>query len=383
MNSSWWTLPGPSVFCKDIADELKAGRNVLVMLPEMETSGLLESIASKLREESLQLWKPDLDPASSSRPVTALLNLLVPDKQANLSPAEDPYQLLQDTMGFAGRIFRCCPQTREELQAWLDYIENYNRRFRNLPLMDQTFVLVVAMGLQDTVAIQSSTDLRVFEWNDVVREIDSLIFADLVVPRYCQQPSVCRKLAVYLCAGLALWDGELAEYLSSRDLKELMKPAHLLIEYADLKGWGPDMIGSDRLKEFGLKQCYEGRAMLHSSLVAMDDSQKSHLERRVWKAQASVLLPWLEFVRMEVLEHLETRLRLPWQSKSGAAPIENLEDLELNHISHQLRTALKHLDRDLARWCEWLTGIRNNLAHFKPLPPKMLGDYRWFRYHLS
>jgi hypothetical protein len=103
----------------------------------------------------------------------------------------------------------------------------------------------------------------------------------------------------------------------------------------------------------------------------------SQQRSRIWKAQVSVLFPWIEEVRADLIRHHGDRLRADWWD--GAARITSVEELELKHLRDQARKVLRNLalSADLDR----LVWLRNELAHLRPVSHAKLISLpeRWLR----
>jgi hypothetical protein len=103
----------------------------------------------------------------------------------------------------------------------------------------------------------------------------------------------------------------------------------------------------------------------------------SQQRSRIWKAQVSVLFPWIEEVRADLIRHHGDRLRADWWD--GSARITSVEELELKHLRDQARKVLRNLalSADLDR----LVWLRNELAHLRPVSHARLISLpdRWLR----
>ena len=53
MPSLWWNLPSPSSFIEEAATDLREGRNVFLMLPEINPNELYQALKLELQKENL------------------------------------------------------------------------------------------------------------------------------------------------------------------------------------------------------------------------------------------------------------------------------------------------------------------------------------------
>ena len=109
----------------------------------------------------------------------------------------------------------------------------------------------------------------------------------------------------------------------------------MLRDYALERDWCRD-VPNTALWELGVEDSFEGQSMLHSALLAYRDETKL-IEKRVWKGQVGILLPFVEELRSEIIGTLGDRLRVPFKVKMGdnERTITEVSDLEIGHIAYQ------------------------------------------------
>ena len=74
MDFSVWELPGPRRFITDIVDDLREGRNVIIVLPKYIPKGFFVAIRDKLDREGVGLLERySAQSISQSSPVYDLL----------------------------------------------------------------------------------------------------------------------------------------------------------------------------------------------------------------------------------------------------------------------------------------------------------------------
>lgn len=92
------------------------------------------------------------------------------------------------------------------------------------------------------------------------------------------------------------------------------------------------------------------------------------MARRVWRGQVSVLFPFVEERRQDVIEILRNSLEIPYlKMRPGSATpnvITKVERLEIGDVLRQLAAQGRSDSTELGRLVRSLTQIRNKLAHF-------------------
>jgi hypothetical protein len=114
---------------------------------------------------------------------------------------------------------------------------------------------------------------------------------------------------------------------------------------------------------------------LHASALAVIGAT-SALEQRLWRAQASMILPWLDSVRHHVCQHLADKLGRNWPTRwCRPESEEEFADVADNHLACQWGY-LRHLlatcpqfrsQRRLLPLAKHARQLRNELAHNRPV----------------
>jgi hypothetical protein len=180
---------------------------------------------------------------------------------------------------------------------------------------------------------------------------------------------VHRRLAVSLVAGTALFDPLTSDRLVQEPMRNLMNPRPVLMDIARERGWtaNDDAVSGWHL---GMSDCFEGRIRAHSALLALSDNT-NELDSRIWQAEVSVILPYLEEQRREVLSRFGGLLKLPFTTRFGDV-ITDAFDLEISQIASQIGSISAGVDSRTRRRLGRMASVRNKLAHLEPLRPEDL-----------
>jgi hypothetical protein len=107
-------------------------------------------------------------------------------------------------------------------------------------------------------------------------------------------------------------------------------------------------------------------------------NESGEIGARVWRGQASVLLPFVEERRRDLLGFLSNVIALPFRTQYRE--IVDVKDLEIGHL-HSMFGRDYHIDTDVQALIRVLRDMRNKLAHFSPVGCDTIGcrEVRTFR----
>lgn len=367
--SPFWQLPEPGRYLRGIVEDLLAGSNVILAVPEHTPDGCLAALGAALSTASfpnLQEIQPNC-----STPIATIHELLT------LGPCPPGATVLDlcDNQAFRRRLINVQLFTSTTWPAWSNFLLEYEDACRQLELPDRTLFVVTLSGELALYAPAQANLLRVHPWvnrmdglNTRLHAADFLGASSISIPWQ-------RQLAMDTLAELALWDPEVVAAGASLSLAEILEPEPWLTQIANARGWSPtDNPKSPPSQWRGLRQPFEGRPRTHSAWLALA-GRSEPISQRLWTAQVAALFPFLERHRRGFIHCYGKMFKIPWPTKYGQ--IDCVEDLELNHVADQLRSQGSGGLRDVARFVTWLRDIRNALAHLKPAPADLLLDQRF------
>ena len=353
----FWQLPGSARFLRGVADDLRAGCNVVLTFSEHSIDGWFNALCAELSDS---LPGPQALVPDGSPPIVALQNHL---GLQNASPRMSLPELCR-LHAFGGKLIFLDFRTPGEWMPWQKFLLDYEDACKQLSLTERTLFIA---GLCGEVAPLAPGPANLLHLHHLMGQVDGLdirIHAANLLSGTALPPWQ-RQLAVSLLVELALWDPEVCAIGSSLPLADLIQPATWLTQLARDRGWtAADDVKAPPAVWRGLTQPFEGDNRVHSAWLAMASRQEV-LNQRVWNGQVAALFPILERHRRALLKYHRALLRIPWQTTFGT--ISRHEDLELNHIADQLRSLNSHGLRDTCDFVCWLRDIRNDLAHLSPV----------------
>lgn len=354
---SLWNLPGPDRFIRSVVDDLRDGASVVLRFGDDLPSGLDGGLERRCR------WGFDWGVVRSGgqEPPLSLLRrtfctkLRATDVRSALDLAHHP--------DFQHRLLWVDGVSPTTWPAWSAFLRSYSDASRNHVAAGHRSVFVLPLGGSHFHgAAVSGVAVRYREYRDVIHFHDLFVLAlqrelDLGVVREH------RALLANTVAHLAQWDYRLAERLLKAQPEAILQPLEILVDYAGHRGWTHN---TPDCWELGTVDGPRDRPVVHSALLAVT-GRNSEINRRLWAAQASVLLPLVEERRADFVNRYRDHFELPFQTELDL--IESADDLELGHLVlyfERFRAPSPRAMREARR----LRHLRNKLAHIEPLPPE-------------
>ncbi len=300
-------------------------------------------------------WTP-LDAADAGRR-RELLGRAV----AELTPPAPARELLRSPR-FRNRIVWLHGVRPATWPSWRDLLLRYSDACRNQGSGAPPGVFVVPLcGGCFPQPELSDVSVQYCEFREVVHRDDLFMLAlrekDLPDPEY-------RFLIAATVAQLAQWDVCLAERLIGARPEKILRPWPLLEADAARRGWSGQ---TPEAWEAGTVDGPRARPLVHSTLLCAQ-GRLTELNRRLWAAQASALLPMVGERQAEIVREFGPGFRLPLRlSRDSGQPgsVSSLDRVELRHVV-RYRDELG-APRAAVNRASPLYRLRNKLAHYELL----------------
>lgn len=370
MSDSTWTLPGPARFVEDIVADLRAGNNILIALPETYDDEIFAAMkAVEATGGDVLSWdrlKVGAHPQGHA-PLNLLYETFAPDAE---SDAIRSVEALARLDGFLSRGIWLDDIPDKAWPAWIDFLQSYGYICGNVPEYERTLFVVPLRGQRAIKQMPTAANIKVHTFYDIMRELDMHFFISeqLLNSDYTMLEE---RIARAIIVNLALWDTELAQRLIELPLETLLAPRAVLDAYAEERGWNND--DDDPAWHRGTKMRIAGVERVHSALLRGKAGQQE-LSRRIWRAQASVLLPFIEEQRQRIIYALHEHLTVPFETEYGQM-INNMYELEIGHIYSQIRTNYQ-VESAQREKVDLLRDMRNGLSHLNVIPAETLRLYQ-------
>lgn len=360
--SPWWDLPGPGSFVEDLADDLRDGRSITVELPDYAPPGLPDAVRDALGGQ--WGWR-HLDRPPASGATSFIYDRCLPHVSTD---HRTPRTLVQEVelYGFVIWIDHVAPPA---LPAWRSFLTSYAEAVRGQRDDFARFALCIRGEEPSETSIPADLPLTRHRWDGRTDPLDMLSFAARIRHGRERTP-LEQRLAVELVARLAAFDPNTATRLADLALPELHAPADALAALAHERGWpcgdnAREALAGPAWHE-GMADTYHGSPRLHPALLAAAGATEA-LERLVWQAQITVVFPFLEERRRDLLDALDPVLTVPFEYRHRI--VNEKADLELGHIYAQLVRLGQNVPKSLLNLATDFRDARNHLAHLRPLRP--------------
>ena len=354
-----WTLPGPSSFIDKIEHEIRDGWSVVARFPLGVPGGLEIELRKRLHPGYTGLeWRSVDVGCSDEHPLTVLRQRICPHVgRLRVSTAAE----LANNSNFQGRLLWVENIRRSDWGRWVEVLVDYAEACRNVEPYRKTVFIVPLTGDVVEEEAPAGAALACHDFRDVVDSHDLFMFALSRAHTRVRHPER-RSLLAHTVAQVAQWDWWLAEQLLVLPVERVLDPADALRDYSQRRGWTSNV---PRSWEMGTVDGPSERPIVHSSLLEISGESRL-VRRRVWTAQAAVLLPLIEERRNSIVPRCIRYLRLPVETRDGL--VDDALELDVGQLFAQLidrrDTPVRLMERvRRLRYC------RNELAHMRPLRP--------------
>lgn len=348
-----WSLPGPAHFLRLAAEALREGQNLVLATPVHALGGLCGALEHHLHNEGWRVAGPVADDASD--PVDQIFaSLGLDDGGASRRSVSLLRQRLEP--GQAVLVRGVGPVG---WPAWKRMLEEYEVASRGVSSFDRPLLVVLTEGVPMSALPGRAAALKVLPWQDVVGELDVLLYATNTL-RERGTLDHQSKLVARIIGRLALWDLTLADNLLDQRPAELFRPAEIVRLASVAAEYAPQL---QMNWESGGLQRFDGVELAHPFLVLAGGDRSGELAMRIWAAQAAEILPALELHRRELARRMRTMVSVPLHL--GDEQFFDLDDLEIGQLAHLAVT--RRLSHSIRQTADKWRRLRNKLAHLEVL----------------
>ena len=368
----WWRLPGPSSFVDNIVDYFHEGRNVVLCFPEHAPSGLDRAIKSHVNFDSWYWDTIDIEDTQNYRPIDLLYERYACDEDYGFDCAPEKHRSakkLCTNEHFAGQIIYIRGMQSHIWPVWREWLIEYEQACRTTSLIERSVFCVPLYGEAALDPPPEEVCLSIKQWNNTVDNLDMNIFAGQLLKQR-QMSILYRQLAVSILSELSLWDFQVTELLAKEDIEVILNPYEILRNLAQERRW--DVTDCKQPSWCQGQKCYfEGEEKIHSALLSLYNNKE--LDRRIWKAQVRVLMPYIEERRQDLIISLERYLKVPFTTQYGQL-IEKFQDLEIGNIDWQIAPREVLVDPQTKKMVSKLKQARNLISHLENVGADLIKD---------
>jgi hypothetical protein len=349
-----------------LRDDLRAGRNLVVALPEHHPHGLRGALADALRDgdhpyfRALDLREESVDAALS--PARFLHDRLAPIEQPLVDPSARTLALAQALRGTALWIDG---MTGDLWPVWRNFLVEYQDACRMRREFERFLLIIPLVGPLTATLPKEELILAVHRWEGVIGRLDMMLYVARQLERARLDP-LFHELASFVLVEVSGSDPILADRLAEASIEQILDPLPLVLREAATRGWtGAATHGSIESATTawarGMVDRLGGRPFPHSA-AEVAAGRPEIVRQRVWRGQIAVLFPFLEDRRLQFVREFRAHLSVPMHTPYET--ITEFESLELAHLCYQLRPKLSARRLQDLECCR---RIRNELAHLRPV----------------
>jgi hypothetical protein len=353
---SWWDLPGPHGFVLDVLDALEDGFSVILALPPGAPDGLHDSIIAELDSRGTLRWR-EIDIFGSKSIAQLMSEELIPLARRSPRPLGD--EIVFDP-GLSATAIYVTGLTednrfREFAAFFADFLHGVRRT--KTPRKVPRLIFNLPYGLLKHPKIEAGPGVvKILEWVGRVNPSDMYLYvATRMQGRRGPGPTNLYERIVFEFAG---WDPGLADELSNWADDDLLEPRRGLEDLASQ--WDRTVLAWRE----GTQDLFGARKVNHILYhIAANDSDE--INHRLWRAHIAEVFPWLEEMRLHLLDQFRNEIKLPHILQTNEV-IQDARLLEIGQLYWNLKYSAGLPDQRLTL-VQLCRRARNDLAHRRPV----------------
>jgi hypothetical protein len=340
----------------DVLDALEGGCSVILALPPGVPDGLHDSLIAELDDRGALRWRA-IDIAGSKRIAQLMADELIP--LARRSPRSLGDEIVYDP-GLGTTVVSVTGLNEtgrfKEFTAFLAEFLTGVRKVRATRRFPRLLFNLPHSLLGDPRIEASPNIVRILEWTGRVSSSDMHLYvATRMQGRHGPGPTNLYERIVIELAG---WDPKLADELCQLNDDDLLGPQRQLQALA--AEWDRTTLGWQEGTQDSVGARQVNHILYH---IAIDDDDE--VKNRLWRAHVAEVFPWLEEIRMYLIDRFRDDIKLPHVLQTNEI-IEDPHLLEIGQLYWNLKYAagLPEYRLNLVNLCR---RARNDLAHRRPI----------------
>ena len=360
MIQKFWSLTGPSRFLAQIIQSAETHGIAGVTIPDSMPAGLLDSIRERLTASGYSKIihvKSD----KTRRPIVHRVAAAAGIHGAALRSIRS-LLVASETSSAVFLIDRLDPKDWLEWAIFLRAFRAERERVQGLLLPSLVVVLPVDLPRADVVRIFGRTEIH---WRGRVSWLDMRTYVSRVIG-FDSPDTLVERIAEATVVELAGYDPDLASFLASHDLGELVSTEGLIAKLTrkecPLPTWSN-----------GLCDEFDGRVFPNTT-ASLGRFDRKTVERRIWRAHVGTIMRLIDEVREAFCRRYADVLRaaMPYiyvDARGDQQTVDDPRDLELYHLRTLLEGAATAKE---IVFLKTINKARNHVAHFETVPSNII-----------
>ncbi|QIO36947.1 AAA family ATPase [Bradyrhizobium sp. 1(2017)] len=362
----WWDLPGPASVIGKIVQSVENRERVLCLAaPDPRPSGLTGAIGRKLRGElSLECATLDVSREDQTQPIPHLLAGALGISAVEIGSVGE----FASHPSLADQVLVVDGIGRDSLRRWGLFLRQLHLSRSEEIVVGPILIVLLPAGLtrEETTVLRGSA--RSLTTQGAVGRYDAISYAAQIGTR--PSADLASRVGHATTIEVAAWSREVLERMLAWEVSDQIDPLPLLERAA--------VASEVRFPcwENGLVDYWEDEPAAHA-IGAIKYGMHEHLRRRMWSAQAGVLLPFAyRILRSLIGRHKEYLAKLvspekPWMKKYGSreVAVTDYRKLEFYDLQQLADGVMSPEERELRRVAQFM---RNKVAHPDLLNPDQI-----------
>jgi predicted kinase len=353
----WWNLAGPAAFVgKIVRSVVERRRGMCIATPSPRPDGLTVAIKDKLRSElSLECIALNLSERDQSQSIAHLLGEYLEVPVVEIGSVGD----FASHPKLADQVIVLDGIDRRHLRRWGLFLRQLDQEQAGEAIVGPIIIVLVPIGLAKEQVAELCGPHRLLSSLGIVDRYDTASYAAGVGSR--SGDGLSERVGHAVMLDVAAWSRDLLEKMITWDVADQIDPLALLERAADQTAFPYPCW------ENGLVDLWDDEPVAHA-VAALRFGFRDHVKRRIWSAQASVLLPFtFRILRALIARYYDTLQRQvspanPPKKRFGDREVEitdpwKLEFYDFRELTKQL---LSPAELELTKIAGW---TRNAVAH--------------------
>jgi hypothetical protein len=365
----WWSQAGPANVVNKITQAIsRKQRVVCISTPDPRMLGLSAAIASRLTSDlSLDCMRLDVGSEDQSQPIAHLLASFLNVSAVEIGSVAE----FASHPGLVDQVLIVDGVDRRHLRRWSLFLRQLMAESTEEAVVGPILLLFLPTGLSHDQRSALCGPAAFVSTQGMIDRYDSASYAAGIGARPAQ--GLTSRVGHAAAIEVAAWSRELLEKMVGWDAADQIAPIPLLER------------GATRIPypfpcwENGLVDYWDDEPAAHAA-AALKHGYLDHVRRRLWSAQASILLPFTHRVLRSLISRHQHVLAKkvsparPYERKmhERVKIITDFWKLEFYDVKELTKNDLTPQETDLLNIASW---TRNQVAHFGLLEPDAVARF--------
>jgi predicted kinase len=365
----WWSQAGPANVVNKISQAIsRKQRVVCISTPDPRMPGLSAAIESRLRIDlSLDCMRLSLGSEDQSQPIAHLLASFLNVSAVEIGSVSE----FASHPGLVDQVLIVDGIDRKHLRRWSLFLRQLMAESTGDAVVGPILLLFLPTGLSHDQRSALCGPAAFVSTQGMIDRYDSASYAAGIGARPAQ--GLTSRVAHAAAIEVAAWSRDLLEKMVGWDAADQIAPIPLLERDATRISY------PFPCWENGLVDYWDDEPAAHAA-AALRHGYLDHIRRRLWSAQAGILLPFTHRALRSLISRYQHVLEKkvsparPYERKINdrVITITNIWKLEFYDFKELTKNILTSQETSLLSVAGW---ARNKVAHFDLIEPDAIAQF--------